>query len=500
MNDMKKTLGENIRSLFTAIGGTFKRFRWQSITRGQLYGVTSITSVIVVLGIIVVIMVFSYNHNTQFDLTHDKRYTLSPQTESILANLEKDLEAVVFTSTDEPEFRQAISDYLDRYKYASNGSFNYRFVDPDLNQGEAKKYKVAEYNTVVFLYGDNQERVVIGEFDLFDKGEQTLTNAILKVVAAETKKIYFLTNHGEKTLTEDLTDATTMLESQNYTVEELDLLNTPEVPADATILVIAGPRADLFPAELESISTYLDRGGALLALVEPGTLPNYEAFLAGFGLTITNDLIIDTSLRAFGGDYFMPMISGYVNHPITTGLVPSFFSYARSVEIDDEVDSGWVLTELAMTSEQAWAETNLTSDKAEYNEGADISGPVPVAVIGYRYVDEESLEDGDDAADTPEETEEAPGPEARLAVVGDADFMANGLLLTNGNIDLFVNTINWLAEQDDLVAIAPKDKTATPMALSTRQILLMLLVSLILVPLAVLGSGVAVWLVRRWRT
>jgi ABC-type uncharacterized transport system involved in gliding motility auxiliary subunit len=125
---------------------------------------------------------------------------------------------------------------------------------------------------------------------------------------------------------------------------------------------------------------------------------------------------------------------------------------------------------------------------------------VPVAVIGYRDVDAESPEEDDEAADSPETIEGALGPQARFAVVGDADFIANGLLLTNGNTDLFINTINWLAEQDDLVAIAPRSKTATPMALSTRQILIMLLVSLFLVPLAVLGSGVAVWLVRRWKT
>ena len=116
MNDTKKTVGETIKGFF---GGIFNKLRWKPITRGQLYGATSVASVAVVLGIIVVIMVFSYNHNTQFDLTHDKRYTLSPQTESILASLDKDLEAVVFTSTDEPEYRQAISDYLDRYKSVS---------------------------------------------------------------------------------------------------------------------------------------------------------------------------------------------------------------------------------------------------------------------------------------------------------------------------------------------------------------------------------------------
>ncbi|MBN1883866.1 MAG: GldG family protein [Deltaproteobacteria bacterium] len=500
MNDTKKTVGETIKGFFGAVGGVFKRIGWKSITRGQLYGATSIASVVVVLGIIVVIMVFSYNHNTQFDLTHDKRYTLSPQTEKILADLQDDLEAVVFTPTSEPEYRQAISDYLDRYKYASGGSFHYRFVDPDLNPGEVEKYKVAEYNTVVFIYGDNQERAVIDEFDLFDKGEQTLTNAILKVVNAETKSVYFLINHGEKSLENDLGNAKIMLESQNYNVADLDLLNTPEIPEDAAVLIIAGPRTDLFPVELESIEAYLNRGGALLAMIEPGSLSNYEAYLTGFGLNIGNDLIIDTSLRAFGGDYFVPMISRYVNHPITVMLVESFLSYARSVMIDDEVDSDWVLTELAMTGEQAWAETNLTSDKAEYNEGADIPGPVPVAVIGYRNVGGDESEEVDDTADGSDESEESMAPEARFAVFGDSDFIVDGLITKGGNIDLFVNTVNWLAEQDDLVAITPKSKTSTPLSLSGRQVVLMLLVSLILIPLAVLVSGVVVWLVRRWRT
>jgi len=491
MNDTNKTMGEKIR-------GFFSDFKWKPITRGQLYGTTSIASVVVVLGIAVVIMVFSYNHNKQYDLTHDKRYTLSPQTEKVLGLLTQDLEAVVFTSSSEPEYRQAISDYLDRYKNSSKGTFHYRFVDPYMNPGEVEKYKVAEENTVVFVYGDNQERVVITEFDLFDKGEQTLTNAILKVIADETKTVYFLINHGEKSLGEELTDAKILLESQNYLVEELDLLNTPGIADDATVLVIAGPRADLFPTELESIAAYIDGGGAVLALVEPGKLPNYDAFLEGFGLTLENDLIIDTSLRAFGGDYFMPMISGYVNHPITVNLVPSFFSYARSVEIDDEADSGWVLTELAMTSEQAWAETNLTAESAEYNEGSDIPGPVPVAVIGYRNIDEEAPDEENDAADDAEGSEETTTPEARFAVIGDADFIDNNLLGNYGNVDLFLNTVNWLAAQDDLVAITPKAKTSSPLLLSARQSMVMFLVCL-LVPLAVLGAGVAVWLVRRWK-
>jgi ABC-type uncharacterized transport system involved in gliding motility auxiliary subunit len=473
---------------------SLKGLKPDPLKRSQKYGLNTVLSVIFVLGIVIFLGILSYRHSKEFDLTTDKRFSLSPQTINILESIEGEVSVIAFFASDDP-VKDAMADLLDRYKSAAHGRFQYRFVDPILRPGDAKEYNVEVYNTVVFIYGDRTERIALTEQDIYASGEQEFTNALLKVTSTEPKHIYFLTKHGEYSINDDFSTVKSSLESENYEIYELNLLNTPAVPDDAAILVVAGPRTNLFDVEIESIDEYLNRGGGLLVMIDPGvTATRLETFLGSMGVELGDDLILDPQSRIFGGDYTIPMVDGYYPHAITESFtIPSFFPYARSVTVDAEAaaDSGWSSHYLALTSEYSWAEKDLKTKPFKYNEGRDTAGPVPVAVVGTKFL----VVDTEETAD--EDTE--PTPEARVVIFGNAGFAANSFFYVQGNRELFLNTINWLADEEELIAIGPKDRTMDLLTMNRVQGNLFFIISVLLLPTMVLVVGVLVTLRRRWK-
>lgn len=251
-----------MKKLWSSIQDFFKRIEFEPLTRGQKYGASTAVAVVLVLAIVIFLEVISYNHSKQFDLTKDKRYTVSMESTNLMKSLTGELKAIAFFSKD--DVKTKIGDLLEQYKYASGGKFEYRFVDLYLSPGEANTYTVTEDNTIVFIYGDRQERVVLSDNDLIGSGEQKLTNAILKVTSTEPKKVYFLTRHGERDISleteEGFSRIRTRLESQNYMVKPLDLVSSPTVPDDSAALIIAAPQKDLFDDEITALADYLNGG------------------------------------------------------------------------------------------------------------------------------------------------------------------------------------------------------------------------------------------------
>lgn len=471
-----------------------KELKPKPLTRSWKYGINAVVSVILVLGIILFLDIFSYRHSKEYDLTSDKRFSLSPQTISILESIEGDIKAVAFFSTEDP-LKEYVSDLLDRYKYESDGTFQYRFVDPALRPSDAKEYNVEVYNTIVLIYGDRTERVTLSEDEIFESGEQKLTNAILRVMATEQKHIYFLTQHGEHGIDDDYNTVKSSLEGQNYKIFELNLVTTPEVPEDAAVLIMAGPVANLFDVEIKSIRDYLSGGGSVLVMLDPDAKsPRLESFLEEIGIVMGRDIIIDTRSRLYGGDYTIPMVNIYYPHTITEDFkLPSFFPYARSVEIDEGASdsTGWDLKYLAKTSEYSWAETDLSGGAVKFDEGRDKVGPVPVAAVGVKDVSGEDVEETDE--------ENVVGGEARIVVFGNSEFANNTFFYVEGNRELFLNSVNWLAEELELIAIGPKDKKTDILTMSRGQAIWFFMVSVIIMPLLMVCSGVIVTLRRRWR-
>jgi len=465
------------------------------------YGSNTVISTIVFLGILVLVALISEQHPWRMDLTESGAYTLSEQTRNILKSIKEPIEISAFYATAQSEGVEA-RDLLETYKYHS-GQLSYEFIDPDREPEKARKYEVRSYGTLVLeSHGKRQT--------LLSADEESLTNAILKLTREKQKKLYFLIGHGEQSLDKldknGYSTAKSALQKENYEVEELNLLQHEHVPEDAAALIIAGPQKPLFDSEITALKAYLERGGKLVIFIDPDVNAGFTEFLQEYGIGLADDIVIDKLSRVFGGSYLLPVVTEYGLHRITENFnVATFYSEARSVRPLDELPEGIQVEVLAATSANAWAETDLKllqQGEASFDEKSDRAGPVPLMVLAEIDLDEE---EAGEASDTPPTGENKSPAEALgvkpqksyLLVAGDSDFINNSHFGLSGNGDFFLNIMNFLAEEENLITIERRHRGGQPVMLSQSQAQILLWTVLILVPLALLLVAFGVYRVRR---
>jgi ABC-type uncharacterized transport system involved in gliding motility auxiliary subunit len=473
----------------------FKTLQAQFAKRSIKYGANVTVMILIVFGIVVLVEAISSQHNVQLDLTENHRFTLSDQTRKVLDALENEVRVLAFFSIDQAN-RQILEDLLAQYANRSS-NISYEFIDPDKNPGRAQNYDIRSYGTIVLEQGDRQEKIL-------EATEEALTNALVKVTRTGKKVVYFLTGHGEHQLDDmgeaGYTQAKSAIEATNYEVKELLLMQQAAVPEDATVLIAAGPQKDLVPAEVDALTAYLDQGGKLLLLLDPQQAPGMTAFLEDYGVIPGDNMIIDPFSRVFGAGYDMPVASEYQPHPITDKFnIATFFPVARSVQLADPLPAGVSGQTLASSSPESWAETSqaeLQRGEVEFTQDEDLPGPAPLAAVLTLDADAPATdaEQTDDAATPPQPAT------ARLVVFGDSDFASNTYLGLSGNADLFLNTVSWLAEEQDLIAIRAKDPQVVPLVLTAVQGRLAFFLAVVLLPLLVITTGVTVYINRRQAT
>jgi ABC-type uncharacterized transport system involved in gliding motility auxiliary subunit len=471
----------------------------QSVTRKTfLYSSNLILMIVLVLGILVLINTIAARYHHRFDFTEAKIHSLSDQSISVIKNLKNDVFIKAFFREGNYN-RSRMENLLKIYAYHSK-KIKYEFIDPDKNPGLVKRYDITLDGTTVFECGDKENRIT-------SVSEEDITNALIKVSREKKKTIYFLEGHGEASIEESDDSGLSYVKDElgklGYEVKKLTLALSENFPADCALLVIPGPKKDLLPHELETIEKYLKGGGRVFFLVDPETAPGLSGFLHHYGIKLENDLIVDTISRLLGGDYFMPVVSEYEYHDITKKFrYACFFPYARSVDIDEQKKPENIsLTVLAKTSPNSWSERQLNERQVTFDKDKDKQGPIPIAVVGTMKIEEEKKEEP-----KKEETEKSSAKstaateskkEARLAVFGDSDFATNRYFNLSGNGNLFLNTINWLTEEADLISIQPRTSSPRTIHLSPSQARLVFFTSVIILPLIVLLTGISVWLRRR---
>jgi ABC-type uncharacterized transport system involved in gliding motility auxiliary subunit len=459
------------------------------------------TTVLVVLALLVAVNYLASRRNKRWDLTANQQYSLSDQTRQILQKLDAPIKVRVF---DQPAQFDRFRDRLNEYAYVSK-QVSVDYIDLDKQNVEATKSQVQAYGTVVFDYKGRTERVVSSD-------EQQLTNGLIKVITGQQRKVYFVQGHGEKdTTSSERTGYSTILtglQSDNFATDTLVLAQKGAVPADASVVVIAGPTVDLLPSEIEALKKYLEAGGKLVALVDPPAkvadppLANLTAFLHEWAFDLGTNVVVDVSGvgQLIGTDESVPVAARYPSHSIVEGFrLLTAYPLARSVT----PVSGGVNNRTAQifieSSANSWGETDLAgmfaSGKVENDKAKDTQGPVPIgaalSIPAPAAPAPPTVPEGQPKPDDP------PKPETRLVVVGDSDFAANFALGIQGNRDLFLNIVNWAAKQENLISIRPKDPDDRRLTLTASQQLAVRWLALLVVPALIWGAGILNWSRRR---
>jgi len=498
--------------------------QWRDIAvflgrRQTRYGAVATSGILLGLGVLVATNYILSRQNVRWDLTAAGQYSLSEQTRSVLESLDTPITVLVFAREEEfPRYR----DKLGEYEYISP-QVSVEYVDVDRNPIRARQYEVQSYGTIVFAHAGRIERVV-------SDSEQELTNALIKAIEGEEQTVYFVQGHGERNPESSDRDGysalTEALQRDNLLVETIILAQTSEIPASATALIIAGPETDLLPVEANLVRRYLESGGKLMLLLDPPETnddpghPNLMALTAEWGIDIGTDVVVDASGvgQLLGTDASVPVASSYPSHAITDEFnLLTAFPLTRSIRPVPGGINGRIAETFVETGAQSWAESDLselTSGEVTLEEeSGDLPGPVSIATAVSYIIDDLPSDDDSPAvdsenrtpsdgssstvSDTMNEDEVASPVEARLAVFGDSDFAANGAIGIQGNSDLALNTINWLAQQDALIAIRPREPEDRRITLTADQQTRINLIALLIIPGVVLGAGVYTWWNRR---
>ena len=454
--------------------------------------------IVLVIGILAILNYFFAKNHYRMDFTETKLHSLSDQSVSVLKGLDENVNIKLFFREGNYS-RAGMENLMEIYSYHSD-KIKYEFIDPDKNPGMVKRYEIAEDGTTIFECGEKESRITYSS-------EEDITNAIIKISREKKKVIYFLEGHGEASLEESgdsgYSTAKGELEKLAYEVKKLALALEDNFPGDVSLLVIPGPQKDLLPNELETIKNFIWNGGRVFFMTDPETAPGLIPFLEEFGVKLENDLIVDTVSRLLGGDYFMPVVNEYEYHSITDKFrYATFFPYARSVNPAEDKPEGISASIIAKSSQNSWSERQLDQQEVTFSEDNDVSGPISLAVVATIQPKEKKEEEPEEES-TEEEKKQEEGDEfqsqkeARIAVFGDSDFVTNRYYYLSGNGNFFLNTVNWLTEEEDLIAIQPKTSSPRTIQLSPSQGRLIFFVSLVILPLAVLITGISIWVRRR---
>src|SRR5215813_1679568 len=435
------------------------------VRQGKLGANTAVLSV-AIIAIIGALNFLGYRHHKRFDLTSEGLYTLSDQSRKIVGALQKDVKIIKFDKTED----QQLADLMAEFKYLGP-HISYERVDPLQKPEIARQYAVTQMGETVVAAGDRIERPT-------QTDEQALVNAIMKVTRDKLKRVCFVEGHGEKSISS--TDPTGyasvdgQLKNENYETKSVNLATSTQVPAECDVLVVAGPKTSFSPEESAKIGKYLDEGGKAFLLLDPNTNPQLGDVLTAWNIKLGDDTIL-CGPRG-GATRLYPVVTNYPAHPITKSLSQTLYLEARSVRTADSSKSEVNTTEILKTLDDTWAETNLKGEESKYDEGKDIQGPVSIGVAASKKVGDK---------------------EGRLVVVGDSEFASNNPIRFNSNGNMFFNTVNWLAQDEDLISIRPKSATSRSLVMTAAQQTTFWWLAVLFMPLAAVGAGAYIWWNRR---
>lgn len=439
--------------------------------------------IIVIVAVLVIANFLANRYNKSYDATANKRYTLSDQTKKVVGELKQDVTISYF---DRASGMQNAKDLLDRYQNLSS-KVKVQYVDLLKNPTLARADNVTHEGEAVITAGARRE-----DAKTFD--EEGVTGALIRALKGGERTVCVVTGHGEHRLddssqAEGFSGFQTIVQRDNYKVQDINLQQKAEVSASCSVLVVAGPTGDFIQPEVDAIKKYVEDGGRALFMLDPPLRLGRKqisdntaltSLLESWGVTPDKDLLLDESAASqlLGGGPEAPVVLQYDSHPIVNDLanISTAFPLSRSLETKNTDKT--TVTKLFSTSADSYATYDLSSSEIRINPAKDKHGPFTLAVAGTY-------------------TGGKPNESGRFVVIGNSGWASNQALGFGGNRNLLLNMVNWLSSDEDLISIRPKEPEDRRINLTRAQFRMIQTTSQFFLPLIVIVSGVMVWLKRR---
>lgn len=488
----------------TAWGGYRLRRELASMVRGRRGEIALNT--LGVIGVLVALAYLTARFPYRLDMTEAKLYSLSEQTVTMLKRLENPVHIVFFH---DPMMRETVELY--ELIARQTDKISVEFYDPMTNPAQARMLGVQFAGTALMRSGERKLQV-------HGASETDIANGILRVSRGATQRVCFLDGHGEadpfsleshdhlegaaghthgigaKVVVHErhgMAKARNALETMNYLVEKVTLPRSADALANCGVSVVAGPKSALLPAEVTAIRDYLSAGGNALFMLDPFVATGLEPVMREVGVVLDNTIVIDPASH-FWADPSSPAVTDYNRHQVTRELPLTFFPGARSLSPTPKPVPGTSIVALVNSSKSSFGETS--PDRVQFSEGKDVPGPATLMVIVNRKADS-----GPSPAADP--TAQSPAPRSarrsRVVVIGDSDFATNSFFHIMGNGNLFLNSVNYLAAQENLIGIEPRTFDIPRVNLTNRQMKGSLFLSIVLIPALLALVGTAVWWKQR---
>ena len=430
-------------------------------------------------GIIGMLAWLSTQYVYQADWTTGARNTISDETRRLLDDMQYPVNISAFVQDDEL-IRSQIKDLIGSYQRFKQ-DITLEFVNPDREPARVRELGIASGGEIVIRYLDRSENIQT-------LSEQQLSNALLRLSRQQQRWIVFLTGHGERPPTGDTNHGLGIfageLERKGLNVQTVNLAEA-EIPSNTNLLVLAGPRVELLPGEIAKLQRYVEQGGNLLWLAEPGDLHGLQALAEQLDISLLPGMIVDATSQMFGIENpGFAIVTGYPRHEITNEMTAvTVYPEAAALEIND--GETWDAIPLLTTLERAWTELGEITGEIQFDPDTDErAGPLDIGVVLTR-------ERNDDSG--------ASLPMQRIIVIGDGDFLSNTYLGNAGNLGLGLNMVQWLSHDDAALNIRIKSAPDTSLVLGKTAQAVIGLGFLVGLPVLLLLSGVVIWLLRRRR-
>jgi len=432
--------------------------------------------VVLLVALVTLLAWLAREFRVEHDLTESHRNTLSAATLEVLKRLEGPVSVTAYAPARDARgehVHQRIEEFLRPYQRAKP-DIALALVDPREQPKATAAAGVRAPVELVVEYRRRSDRLT--EFN-----EQAFANVLMRLARGAERLVLWLDGHGERRLNgpanHDLGEFGRSLEHKGFRLNSINLALVQEVPANAALLVIASPQVDLLPAEIQKIRRHVAGGGNLLWLIDPEPLRGLAPIAEVLGLVLTPGTVVDPLSAQVNAPpaFAVGVASGYGRHPVTVPLNRNtMFPFARQIGVIESEE--WRTTPLVEVAQRGWIETGKLEGKLSFDKNRDFPGPVTIAVAFERSVGDR---------------------QQRAVVVGNGHFLSNTYVGNGGNLDLGINMINWLAGDDDLIAIQPRGVADSSIDIDQATLYLIVFTFMFALPLAFMITGAAIWWRRR---